>query len=179
MQALAGESDRGIVLVAAEFISDALEELLRSQFSKNGVSKKLQDKLLTSGPTAPAYSFAMRTNFCWAFGLIGRKTFNALNSLREIRNKCAHMTRFSLQDTQITDHVRVLDNYFVDRMGDKSSTSIPKNRHGLSQVWSEAGEDVSKCSPHRMAILNGSYVLWFMIWFHQDTLKRGFETGTV
>ena len=90
------ESDRGAVLVAAAFIEEALEHLLRQVFtvkSCNASSDKFPsqlDKLLRPGIDAPLGSFAARISACFALGIIDIDYFNALEALRSLRNNYAH-----------------------------------------------------------------------------------------
>ena len=92
--AIAPELDRGCVLIAAEFISDALEWMLRAKFEKEGLGAGDQDELLTDR-YAPISDFSLRAKLGWAFGLIDPGLFSALEAIRRIRNLCAHQSRRS------------------------------------------------------------------------------------
>ncbi len=107
-RALEIETDRGCVLVAAEWLSDHLAALLRTKFSLEDVPKGEQDDLL-NGFYAPLSAFGVRASVCRAFGIIPARTFNALTAVRKIRNHCAHSQGVvSFTDKKIEHWVRVL-----------------------------------------------------------------------
>ncbi len=105
------ETDRGTVLVAAEFLSDSLNMLLRVKFTSTQTSIAEQKKLL-KGIAAPFGSFGMRIAVCRAFALLPPEHCSAMNALREVRNYFAHSTeRVGLSDTAINKWVRQLLDY--------------------------------------------------------------------
>jgi hypothetical protein len=109
--ALAHETDRGCALVAAEFLSDALELLLRTKFNSTKTPESIQQSLLSRGES-PIYTFAMRSKVCMAFGLIFPPTYDALNRIREIRNPCAHRAGpIDLADKELADNLRWLEGF--------------------------------------------------------------------
>lgn len=63
----------------------------------------------------PPQTFSARTHFCYFFGLISEKEYNALTVLRGIRNVYAHK-RFDkssfLEDESLADQVRTLGGHF-------------------------------------------------------------------
>lgn len=165
--ALAGESDRGCVLVSTEFLSDALEAYLRTKFSKVGTPKGIQERLLTA-QMAPLSSFAMRINICRAIGLIGTKTFHALDDLREIRNRAAHHTAFNLQDKEIEQQIRTLSDFSL-------ATSNGQEDSVLTEKWKSVGEDFAAISSERATILNGTFSLYGWIWSREMYLSQGVD----
>lgn len=170
--ALAGESDRGVPLVAAEFATDALEEYFRTRFSKTGINTWLQDELLSRSTTAPLNSFSMRINFARCFGMIGPETYKALEALRIIRNHCAHRTYVALNERRLSAHVCVL-RAFADRCcGDDVQESLRK-------MWLTVGEDFSSISPERAAIFNGALMVICTVSAHEFYLKYDIEFGLV
>ncbi|MCX6376370.1 MAG: MltR family transcriptional regulator [Armatimonadetes bacterium] len=86
------ESDRGAALVAAQFLSDALEELLRACLIDE---KKPVDKLLGTEEMSdrPLSSFSSRIELAYCMGLFGRRVYDDLHAIREIRNHFAHQRR--------------------------------------------------------------------------------------
>jgi hypothetical protein len=84
----ANESDRGVALIAAAYLDQALEQLLRAHF---GGGRKLADELLEQGRALS--SFRSRILLAHAVGLIGPLHFQTLDAIREIRNKFAHFRR--------------------------------------------------------------------------------------
>lgn len=83
------ESDRGCVLIAAGFLDEALELLLRSHMtSDSSVLKKSVDPLFT--PDGALGSFGVKTNLCRALKLVYEEECADLNHIRELRNYFAH-----------------------------------------------------------------------------------------
>jgi hypothetical protein len=106
--AMLPEPDRGCVLIAAEFLSLQLERLLRVHFLENGADDELQSQLLDSF-NAPIFSFGVRSGVARAVGLISPMTYEVLEAVREIRNKCAHRTGpIELDDIEVAKSVRTL-----------------------------------------------------------------------
>ncbi len=112
-----GESDRACPLIGQEWIGDALEEMLYEEFSRNGVSGEVQEKLLKS-PMSPLGSFAMKAAFCGAFGLIPQQACHLLDAFRVIRNHCAHGLQVSLSDGKIAKEVQLLRDFITKNVPD-------------------------------------------------------------
>ena len=90
VEAMLKESDRGCVLIGAAYLDDALEEMLRTNFSGDeNVVKKVVSPLFKGG-NAPLGTFSVKTNISFALGLINNETFKALNNIRKVRNEFAH-----------------------------------------------------------------------------------------
>ena len=82
---LAKETDRGAVLVAAAYLDDAIEVLLRARLLPE---KKVLDQLL--GDRVPTRA---KDNLAYALGLVGQEVRQDLKLIREIRNEFAHSHR--------------------------------------------------------------------------------------
>ena len=82
------ESDRGCVLVAAAILENCLEELFRNIFTRNKVSKKLQDSIFDFNN--PLSTFSSKIKLAYSLGHISRQLFEDLETIRKIRNKFAH-----------------------------------------------------------------------------------------
>lgn len=90
------ESDRGAVLIAASFIEEALEHLLRQVLttkscnaSDEGYASQL-NRLIKPGVDAPLGSFSARITTAYVLGIIDANYLRALDSLRNLRNGFAH-----------------------------------------------------------------------------------------
>ncbi len=81
---LEGETERGLAIVGAAFLDDALAELLRAYLIDD--SKKLVNGLLGRS----IGSFKNRCDLAYALGLIGPDMHSDLDQIREIRNRFAH-----------------------------------------------------------------------------------------
>jgi hypothetical protein len=113
--AMWNESDRACPLIGCEALNDRLDSLLRETFAREGLNSDLRGRLLDSF-TSPLYSFGMKITMCRAFGVLAHEVCDLLDSLRLIRNHCAHHPRIvSLDDIEITEEVRVIRE-FVKRI---------------------------------------------------------------
>ncbi len=87
--ALLKESDRGCVMIAAAFLDDALEEVLRSFFRTDPFSlKNAVDPLLAGN--GPISTFSSRIQLCYALMLITTNMRKELDLTRKLRNDFAH-----------------------------------------------------------------------------------------
>ena len=90
---LRAETDRGCMLVAAAFLDNALEVLIRAAFVDN---QKAAGRLLEY--PGPCSTFAARSDLAYCMGLIDSSTHADLGTVRKIRNEFAHshfLARFS------------------------------------------------------------------------------------
>jgi hypothetical protein len=95
MTDLLSESDRGAALIAAETISNHLEESFR-QISPEYFRRKASE--LVGYPGALS-SLSARADVAALIGLIHENLYNAITMLRRIRNKAAHSNAsFKLRD---------------------------------------------------------------------------------
>lgn len=83
---LTNESERGAILIGASKVESYLENLVLNILPIK--TKKYTDKLLNY-PGALS-SFSGKIELCFAFGVIDEKIYNALTTLRKIRNNAAH-----------------------------------------------------------------------------------------
>ena len=84
---LTPETDRGCALMAAAYLDDQLEALLRRVLL---VDTKALDELLSGlGPLA---TFSSRIELCYLLGLIPAQCRRDLHEIRRIRNRFAHET---------------------------------------------------------------------------------------
>lgn len=81
MEDLDRETDRGAALVAAAYLDEVIQQMIRSKLAED---KNAADVLLDR---STAFS---RMNLARALGLIGPKTYDALDRIRIIRNHFAH-----------------------------------------------------------------------------------------
>jgi DNA-binding MltR family transcriptional regulator len=117
-EALSEESDRGLVLVGACFLEEALEALLRATFRVGGVKPySVIDPLFDAfGPLA---SFSARIKLAFALNLIDGYIYRDLETLRKLRNIFAHSleaTRFDCREVvQLTEKLEA-PNLAVEAM---------------------------------------------------------------
>ncbi len=85
---LDAETDRGCALMAAAYLADQLEVLLRRTFVDD---KDVNDELLR--PLGPLGSFSGRIEICYALGLLPNQTRRDLHLIRKIRNDFGHVAK--------------------------------------------------------------------------------------
>jgi hypothetical protein len=161
--ALMAETDRGCALVAAEFLNDGLEFLLRERFKATKTEAKLQEQLVGSF-TAPLGTFAMRARACLAFGLIAHDIYDAIERIREIRNECGHRKgAIELHDSEIKMHIDWLSafNCRHPTAGDDGT---------FRQVgwpwWNDFGRKESIYSAQRTAFMDSAFTVHVYLQSH-------------
>jgi len=111
-EALSKESDRGVVLISASFLEEALEALLRARFSiRHPKSKSSTNPLFDT--FGPLHSFSGKVKICYAMDLIGKWMYRDLEIVRNLRNDFAHSVgaaRFDLPESvQLTKRLKAAD----------------------------------------------------------------------
>jgi DNA-binding MltR family transcriptional regulator len=92
------KTDRGVALVGAAFLDDALRALIRAALIEK--SETADNLFKYPGPLA---TFAARTDFAYCMGLIGKMMFQDLKLVREVRNSFAHQHRPArFEDPEVT-----------------------------------------------------------------------------
>lgn len=82
---LAGESDRGAALTVAAWVDDALGALLKAYLVQDA---KVIEEMFKQ--MAPLSSFSAKIKAAYLVGLIDRRQFDNLDTIRVIRNDFAH-----------------------------------------------------------------------------------------
>lgn len=83
------ESDRGCAIVAAELLSEELEQLLRAYCRSDPADVKQTIDPLFSG-YGPLATFSARINLAYSLGILPRPTRDRLDIIRRLRNDFAH-----------------------------------------------------------------------------------------
>lgn len=114
LETIKAESDRGSVLVAAAFLDEALELLLRSRMkSEPRIVKQSVDPLLTG--IGPLKSFWARTELCRALDFLADWEYEDLSQIRNLRNLFAHSyEQADFDDSRVIEMVMKL-NAFGER----------------------------------------------------------------
>lgn len=170
--ALAKETDRGCVLVAVEFLSEAIDALLRDEFAGRTIDQKLQDKLLT-GVIAPLGTFAMRTTFAYVFGLIPKPTYDALETIRKIRNTCAHRRGLiDLKDNDVKVHIEALERFLCDV---SKKPSYSEDEPVFGEMWENAGAAKEHLTRERLIFMDSAHLLfaWLFSQVFESRKARG------
>lgn len=115
LETIKAESDRGCVLVAAAFLDEALELLLRSKMkSAPQIVKQSIDPLLTG--IGPLKSFWARTELCRVLDFLADWEYDDLSRIRNLRNLFAHSYEHAdFDDPRVIELVMKL-NAFGERI---------------------------------------------------------------
>lgn len=84
---LRGESDRGVMILAATMVEDALVTALQREL-KHANTSEMRDKLF--GGDGPLSSFSKRISFAQAMGMAPKEVCKQMHTVREVRNVAAH-----------------------------------------------------------------------------------------
>lgn len=84
---LIGVSDRASVILGSAMVEDALVYRILLSFKCTLNDEDINKTLRFEGPLG---TFSGRTEIAFLFGAIERATYDELNTLREMRNACAH-----------------------------------------------------------------------------------------
>ncbi|MEX2536853.1 MAG: hypothetical protein WD273_14755 [Trueperaceae bacterium] len=100
------ESDRAAAILAAALIDLKLTEILEERFDLYRVPRKRQVELLRH--YGPLSGFSSRTLACYCFGLITPLAFDAITTIRQVRNKFAHSAdhELSFEDPEVVKILR-------------------------------------------------------------------------
>jgi len=112
------ESDRGAVLVAQEIISNELVKLFSAVAPGGMPTKKVKELLRYPGLLA---TFSAKTEIAYIAGFIGKNVYDAIHTIRSIRNDAAHASQsFSLEPYRQTlvDAYRNLGDFGETKMED-------------------------------------------------------------
>jgi len=134
------ESDRGCVLVAAAFLDEALESVLRSHMSRDTkVVRDVVDRLF--GPEGPLGTFSAKINPCRALQIIAQGDHDDLMRIRirTPRNRFAHSHGAAgFADQQVKDTTAALSVFaeikWVDRDDDAVDPACKRFVFGAAWV---------------------------------------------
>ena len=98
-----GESDRSVVILAASFLEQALEDYIRTKLVEAPPVSRLFEGY------APLSTFAAKIDIAFALGLIPVHVHDDLRTIKKLRNLFAHKPdSLSFSSSQVTDICRNL-----------------------------------------------------------------------
>lgn len=106
------ESRRGQFIVLAEIGSTLLAEILSKSFCLDTQEEVRSDCLVGSNVTAPLSSFSARIKACYKLGYLSKPAFDAMNTLRELRNLAAHQY-WHLEEDRLSGELDKLEEKLV------------------------------------------------------------------
>ena len=111
---LVGETDRGVALVSAAYLSEELRMLLEKMFIDS--PKTVSALFESNGPLA---TFSSRIDLAFATGLLSQESHRLFHLIRRIRNDFAHQHQdMSFADEAITARCRELET-LIKNLGEK------------------------------------------------------------
>lgn len=107
---LSKESDRGLALMAAAYIDDRLEVLLKAYFVDD---KKIIKRMFDF--TGSLGNFSSRLDIACSLGLIAKNIYNDCNIIKKIRNDFAHVSKpMTFNDEPIHSKCLTLSTHGID-----------------------------------------------------------------
>ena len=144
-QDLSKETDRACALMAAEYCSAKLGDVLSAAFIDD---KKVVEKILGADPYAPLGTFSARIDLAYLMGLVSRSARRELHLIRKIRNRFAHeYTPLTLNDPEIANWCRELDAHNIFERPKDSRKIFLRNLMGLLAILSCAERDTEHPEP--------------------------------
>lgn len=102
---LRGESPRGIVLVSAAMLEEALKEIMIGHLVPNSSATDT----LFDGPSSPFGSFSAKIDGAYRLDLISHQFCRDLHIIRRIRNEVAHQPKgFTFDERNTKDRISAL-----------------------------------------------------------------------
>jgi DNA-binding MltR family transcriptional regulator len=137
---LQNESPRAAVIIAAAFLDAQLRNLISKACVND--SRAVGELLGTdrNPDGGPLSSFAAKTKAAYCLGLIGRSTYEDLNTIRKIRNKFAHKVHgYTFDEPEIVNWCRSLKlaNMIADAIPDFRKNHGTMFLLGVSQLASD------------------------------------------
>jgi DNA-binding MltR family transcriptional regulator len=105
---LGSASPRAKAIVAASALDEVLARFLEKEF----VDAKVANRLVRR-PYAPLGTFAARIDAAYALRLVSKKQYDALCTIRAVRNHFAHSVNCRFSDDQIRDSCLALNLKYV------------------------------------------------------------------
>ncbi len=111
LDALAGESERGQVLICTTFLDKAITRCLKAQFMITGTNREQRANLIGSYRSILG-TFGAKIAACRAFGLLEKEPSDALKAIQDIRNAFAHSDfRNTLASPEVADKIASLKKW--------------------------------------------------------------------
>ena len=112
VRSLLKESDAGCIILAAAVLDHILERLHEAHVASNLTGlhpPKAFFQQSLAGNYCPLSTLAGKINIAYGYGLISQDEFDALNTVRKLRNKAAHCAfEFSFRDRGVTALISTL-----------------------------------------------------------------------
>ncbi|RZJ44618.1 MAG: transcriptional regulator [Brevundimonas sp.] len=96
IEALNGESDRGVAIVGCSYLDTMLGRILQAFCAPNAAAARL-----VIGIAAPLGSFSAKITAAHALGLVSEAEVRELDQLRRIRNEFAHQVDCALSSPKV------------------------------------------------------------------------------
>jgi len=125
---------RALVILASAQIDTQLRCLCEAFLFKKSAKIQDDDELLDGDN--PLSTFSSRIKICSRLGLLDKALFDALNTLRNIRNQAAHWILFGPGDAPLRDQIRHLTSLIINRRSYRLTVSKFFHNGKLSELES-------------------------------------------
>jgi DNA-binding MltR family transcriptional regulator len=141
-QDLSKETDRACALMAAEYCSAKLSDVLSAVFVDD---KKVVEKILGDDQYAPLGTFS---DLAYLMGLVSNTAHRELHLIRKIRNRFAHeYAPLTFEDPEIADWCRELYGHNTFERPKEPRANFLRNLMGVLAVLSCAVRDAQHLEP--------------------------------
>jgi len=150
---LSKESDRGVVLISAAFLNEALEALLRARFSiRHLKSKSSMNSLFDT--FKPLYTLSAKVKICYAMDLIGKWMCEDLEIVRNLRNEFSHSVEAARFDLPAV--VRLTERL---KAADLAITTITEETAGTKKTKKKKIAKKSRSKPNKRNMERARFVM--------------------
>jgi hypothetical protein len=194
LDSLLEESGRGAVLIGTTHVDDYLLKLLSDALPNQ--ESKFKSRLFNY--PGPLSSFSARIELAFAFRLIHKNLYDALNELRKVRNDAAHSSaHFSLIDFKdritkvyqlgpgfpdfvLNEARRMLVTAKIDivrTLFDENDIPDELREHHIKRFTTDASliKSLEEQAPHWELIFGISFICGFLMYIREKTLAVATE----
>jgi len=108
------KNERSLIILCSSIIDDQLYSIL-NKFLLD-VPEKKEDLLKGDNPLS---TFSSRIKTLYRLGIIDEQFRKILDTVRSIRNSCAHQVIININKSPIKDHIKTIDQFFIEKESHK------------------------------------------------------------
>jgi len=108
------KNERSLIILCSSIIDDQLYSIL-NKFLLD-VPEKKEDLLKGDNPLS---TFSSRIKTLYRLGIIDEQFRKILDTVRSIRNSCAHQVIININKSPIKDYIKTIDQFFIEKESHK------------------------------------------------------------
>lgn len=129
------KNERSLIILCSSIIDDQLYSILNKFFLD--VPEKKEDLLKGDNPLS---TFSSRIKTLYRLGIIDEQFRKILDTVRSIRNSCAHQVIININKSPIKDHIKTIDQFFIEKeshkiVGERFFTDESINNRNLKNLF--------------------------------------------